>query len=187
MRCTWPPCSPSFRGWAKAKDWPQVNARRAGQMAFLHREKGRIRSADERVPAGVNLFGFITANFGLALAARNTPLDRRAVATPAPELPEAAEVRAAARLERGGSAGALVVPVRQRMTLRAPAVAKEPVTAAGVVPDIVGQSLRDAVRALHAAGFRVRVEGSGRVRQTLPAAGASARGGSLVRVLAEGA
>jgi cell division protein FtsI (penicillin-binding protein 3) len=53
------------------------------------------------------------------------------------------------------------------------------------VPDVVGHSLRAAARELHRAGFRVRVEGWGRVTATSPAAGAGALPGSLVVVRAE--
>jgi beta-lactam-binding protein with PASTA domain len=54
------------------------------------------------------------------------------------------------------------------------------------VPDVSGRSLRDAVRTLHAAGFRVRVEGSGRVASTAPLAGRSVRVGAEVVVRAGG-
>jgi len=49
------------------------------------------------------------------------------------------------------------------------------------VPDVRGLELRDAVRALHEAGFRVQLaRGS---TGTSPAAGAVVRTGSLVRLL----
>ncbi len=52
------------------------------------------------------------------------------------------------------------------------------------VPDVAGQSIRAAARALHRAGFRVEVTGWGRTSATVPAAGASLPAGSTVRVLA---
>jgi hypothetical protein len=50
-----------------------------------------------------------------------------------------------------------------------------------------GLPLRDGVRALHAAGVRVRVEGSGTVVRTVPASGASVKAGAVVRMIAAGA
>lgn len=55
-----------------------------------------------------------------------------------------------------------------------------------VVPDVRGMSLRDAVRTLHSAGFRVGYSGRGVARGaaiTFPAAGSVVRQGSLVRLL----
>jgi cell division protein FtsI (penicillin-binding protein 3) len=52
-----------------------------------------------------------------------------------------------------------------------------------VVPDVHGLSLRDAVRALHAAGLRVAMT-EGRSMTTIPAAGAAVRRGSVVRLAA---
>ncbi|HEX6037108.1 penicillin-binding transpeptidase domain-containing protein [Longimicrobium sp.] len=51
------------------------------------------------------------------------------------------------------------------------------------VPDVSGLPLRDAARRLHALGVRVRVQGSGAVRSTQPAAGQPvARGDTLLIV-----
>jgi cell division protein FtsI (penicillin-binding protein 3) len=55
------------------------------------------------------------------------------------------------------------------------------------VPSVEGLGLREAVRALHREGFRVAVQGSGRVLRTSPGAGAHARAGSTVTVYARGA
>jgi cell division protein FtsI (penicillin-binding protein 3) len=55
-----------------------------------------------------------------------------------------------------------------------------------VVPDVRGMSLRDAVRTLHSAGFRVGYSGraGGRISAaTFPAAGAVVRQGSLIRLI----
>lgn len=52
------------------------------------------------------------------------------------------------------------------------------------VPDVTGHRLREAARMLHAAGFRVHVEGWGRVERTSPVAGKSAAIGSLITVRA---
>jgi cell division protein FtsI (penicillin-binding protein 3) len=50
------------------------------------------------------------------------------------------------------------------------------------VPDVRGLSLRQAVHALHAAGFHVRIERGGEAGDTAPAAGVVAPVGSLVRL-----
>ena len=48
------------------------------------------------------------------------------------------------------------------------------------VPDVRGLALRDAIRALHTAGFNVRVVNG--AAGTRPAAGESAPAGSVVRL-----
>lgn len=53
------------------------------------------------------------------------------------------------------------------------------------VPDVSGRSLREAAQMLHAAGFRVRVSGTGSVVSSSPAAGTSAKRGGVVRIVAE--
>ncbi|HEU5171324.1 MAG TPA: penicillin-binding transpeptidase domain-containing protein, partial [Gemmatimonadales bacterium] len=52
------------------------------------------------------------------------------------------------------------------------------------VPDVTGRPLRDAVRALHRRGFRVVLKGWGNAEHTWPAAGTSARAGSIVTLFA---
>jgi cell division protein FtsI (penicillin-binding protein 3) len=59
-------------------------------------------------------------------------------------------------------------------------------TVARPVPDVAGQDLRAASRALHRAGFRVRVEGWGAVETTRPAAGTVAPAGTMVVLRAGG-
>ena len=66
-------------------------------------------------------------------------------------------------------------------TLPAPRAAKSGALPPRRIPDVRGLSLRQAVHALHAAGFQVRVEG-GAERATAPAAGALAPAGSVVRL-----
>ena len=53
------------------------------------------------------------------------------------------------------------------------------------VPDVAGMTLRDAAHALHLAGLRVRVAGTGRVVRSVPAAGTVVAQGASVRVAAE--
>jgi hypothetical protein len=49
-----------------------------------------------------------------------------------------------------------------------------------LVPDVEGQPVRAAVYALHQRGLRVRVEGSGVVTRSFPAAGDSLLAGRTV-------
>jgi cell division protein FtsI (penicillin-binding protein 3) len=66
-------------------------------------------------------------------------------------------------------------------TLPAPRAPRPVVAAPRTVPDVRGLSLRQAVHALHAAGFHVRLDGGGLVG-TAPAAGSLATPGSVVRL-----
>jgi cell division protein FtsI (penicillin-binding protein 3) len=126
------------------------------------------------------------ATLQAALAARGTPLDRSAVAVAT--LAEPATEAVAAEMT--------VPSVVQAVHTGGEPVVLVPATAVhGVerdqdmkrdVPDVSGRSLRDAVRTLHAAGFRVRVEGSGRVASTAPVAGRSVKVGAEVVVRAGG-
>jgi beta-lactam-binding protein with PASTA domain len=52
-----------------------------------------------------------------------------------------------------------------------------------VIPDVTGMAMRDGVRRLHEAGFRLHLEGHGRVVRTVPAAGAEANASAVVRVI----
>lgn len=131
-----------------------------------------------------------------ALAARGTPLDRGAIArrpSPMPLRPGSVPValdggailraaRQVVRLDRESPADRIVVVALDRtghdVTPEAPGSI--------VVPAVSGLPLRDAVRALHAAGVRVRVEGSGTALRTMPAAGASVTAGTVVRMIAAG-
>jgi cell division protein FtsI (penicillin-binding protein 3) len=106
----------------------------------------------------------VGATLEVASAARQAG-ETAAVVTPAPREPEAETV---------------VVPVATAATKAAAAVAPH------VVPDVRGMSLRDAVRTLHSAGFRVGYSGraSGRIlAATFPAAGTVVRQGSLIRLV----
>ncbi len=57
-------------------------------------------------------------------------------------------------------------------------------TVPSTVPDVAGASLRDAARALHRAGLRMRVEGWGTVTRADPPAGTRVAPGTLVTVTA---
>jgi cell division protein FtsI (penicillin-binding protein 3) len=53
------------------------------------------------------------------------------------------------------------------------------------VPDVAGRSVREAALALHRRGFRMSLQGMGRVIRTAPGAGAQARPGTSVTVWAD--
>lgn len=129
-----------------------------------------------------------------ALAAKGTPLDRRAVA----QVAGAAAMPEATRVELARPALQFVHVSDDRAATFAPAAAARKETTAGaaagprrraadgatVVPDVIGQTVREAARRLHAAGLHVRIDGSGRVRSTSPGRGAEVRPGGAVRLFA---
>ena len=106
-----------------------------------------------------------------ALAARNVALDRARLSNAVPAA-EPAPLR-----DDGGVVPYVVSwPYRPDTSLRVERRA---------VPDVAGQSLREATRALHRRGFRVALRGWGRAEHTWPAAGDSARVGALDRLFDE--
>jgi cell division protein FtsI (penicillin-binding protein 3) len=118
------------------------------------------------------------ATLEAALASRNTPLDRsvmvqRPALAAAPAAPAAHEssVPTRTRVVQLTRAGAAVVPAA--------------VVPARELPDVTGMPLRDGVRRLHAAGFQLRVEGSGRIVRTVPESGGLVAPGTVVRVIGE--
>jgi cell division protein FtsI (penicillin-binding protein 3) len=116
------------------------------------------------------------ATLEAALAARHTPLDRgpmaRRTAVDLEAAPAPTRTRGVSRVLVGldGRAAAAAAPAA------APAL---------VVPDVTGMPMRDGVRRLHMAGFRLRLEGSGRVLRTVPEGGAEVPATQLVRVIGE--
>lgn len=105
-----------------------------------------------------------------ALAARESALDRRVLGARTARTPT---VEPEARGEP--------TPLQ---TVDLPVPADDSLSARRAVPEVVGRSVREAVLLLHRRGFRVRVSGSGVVRGSRPAAGASLAPGSTVQVLA---
>jgi beta-lactam-binding protein with PASTA domain len=73
--------------------------------------------------------------------------------------------------------------VRQAVTIQLPHVARPKAIdqSERPVPDVSGLTLRDAVRALHHSGFRVRLVAQ-RGSATLPAAGTPLAAGSIVKL-----
>jgi cell division protein FtsI (penicillin-binding protein 3) len=119
------------------------------------------------------------ATLSAALASRASPLDRRAVAV---ALPDSAAVAATTE---GGRPGALLPPAHGPFVFRVAAGAPRmtvPKSTPEAVPDVRGTSGRDAAAALHAAGFRVSIDGVGQVRRMEPTAGSAAARGTLVRL-----
>jgi len=51
------------------------------------------------------------------------------------------------------------------------------------VPDVAGQTVREAALALHRRGFRVRTQGTGVVVRSSPAAGAERAAGSVIDLI----
>jgi hypothetical protein len=105
-----------------------------------------------------------------ALAARDVALDRARLSTAAPLPP-------APGLENDGGVVPYVVP----WPYQPDTVTARPFRA---IPNVSGRSMRDAVRALHRRGFRVKLKGWGVAMHTTPAAGDSAAAGSVVTLVA---
>lgn len=82
----------------------------------------------------------------------------------------------------GQAAASTVIEWPMRIDTIDPSIARSTDRA---VPEVRGLSLREAVRALHRAGFQARIEGSGAVVSTVPAAGATHTAGTAVRVVGE--
>jgi cell division protein FtsI (penicillin-binding protein 3) len=136
------------------------------------------------------------AVLGAALAARDAALDRRALAdasarrTAGPGRPQALAIASAAA--SGGANGSVRLagaPVPgeppQRALVRVPYRAQRPAPRAPrPVPDVRGMEIRDAVRTLHGAGFRVHLARGpvGLAFATSPAVGTVAPAGTLVRL-----
>jgi len=129
-----------------------------------------------------------------AIAARDAALDRSKLASSAQPVRDSSSRRVAMSVEQ---AGASQSAESLRTAPAAPSAAADvvvtlpaapaPPPAPGAdraVPDIRGLSLRDAVRSLHSAGFRVQIEAAAAntAASTSPAAGALAAPGSLIRL-----
>ena len=108
-----------------------------------------------------------------ALAARRSTLARSAATE------ERVTARTPAPVPSNGDPGPPTTAVRLPLP-RTP----ERTPLAVVVPEVTGRSVRAAAFALHQRGLRVRVEGSGRVVRTSPAAGDSLAAGKTVVLFA---
>jgi cell division protein FtsI (penicillin-binding protein 3) len=160
----------TFAGFFPAED-PQIVF-----LVKLDRPKGDYYGGLTAAPV-------TRATLQAALAARSTPLDRGAVAIAGPVIKTATPRTAASPRKMAATLASDRTPV---VLKPARAAARRPGASGSLeVPDVLGASLRDALRELHAAGFRVRIEGSGVVSSTTPAAGASARRGAVITLRAE--
>jgi len=176
----------SFAGFFPASD-PQLTI-----LVKLDRPKSQYYGGLAAAPV-------TRATLAAALAARNTPLDRRAVARRV-GVPGGGEVVAGASPVPGSAARNVVLTgsggaeadrgaahasgpyVFALNSSQAPKEEPAEPAAQRPVPRVIGLPMRDAVRRLHAQGFRVRVEGSGAVSVTDPAPGVLAEPGAVVRV-----
>jgi cell division protein FtsI (penicillin-binding protein 3) len=109
-----------------------------------------------------------------ALSARRSAIDRSAIADQSVEAPR---VPAPSEAEGEPRAGAVAV----RLPLTATPRPAAPVV---LIPDVLGRPVREAAFALHQRGFRVHVEGSGRVTRSQPVAGDSLAAGRIVTLYA---
>jgi cell division protein FtsI (penicillin-binding protein 3) len=125
-----------------------------------------------------------------AIAARDAALDRRALASKesleavAKAGPHAEDLGEAERVVEEESA-AHVVQLPLAGDARAGAI-RAGRRAPRAVPNVRGMQLREAVRTLHRAGFRVQLAAAtGAASETWPHAGAMLREGSLVRLVSD--
>jgi cell division protein FtsI (penicillin-binding protein 3) len=134
-----------------------------------------------------------------ALASRNAALDRRTLATSQQDRPldsagAAGRVAAATQVVRDSTTSAVrdstraVEGAEADSAVQVPFITRLPLTTARpalrpprAIPDVHGLSLRDAVRSLHFAGFRVQLS-PGAAGTTHPAAGSIALPGALVQL-----
>jgi membrane peptidoglycan carboxypeptidase len=99
------------------------------------------------------------ATLEAALAARNSPLDKRAMAVAAPPPFDLNTPSSASATTRR--------PKTAPFTFALNAATPRPTTKVQptyALPDVLGLAVRDAVRQLHASGYRVQVAGNGIVR-----------------------
>jgi cell division protein FtsI (penicillin-binding protein 3) len=135
-------------------------------------------------PQGVYYGGFAAApvtraTLEAALAARNSALDKSAMAVASPRPLQTRDL-----VDVNAATGAVRKPLTGPFIFALNAGSPKQVAQTGpayALPNVEGLPLRDAVRQLHASGYRVQVEGSGIVRRV------SAARGNVVQVGAEAA
>lgn len=77
------------------------------------------------------------------------------------------------------------VPGATRILVAWPDSGARPVAGTRIVPEVVGMTLRAALRRVHDAGLRARVEGWGRVTRVEPSSGDSLPPGTIVQLVAQ--
>lgn len=164
----------SFAGFFPADD---------PQLVFL----AKLDEPQGEYYGGVAAAPVIRVMLAGTLAAWNTPLDRQAIAAPPPRPSASGRAVATAEpdMEEGRRSG-VGGPFIFALNAGPPRPFQLPAPAERKVPGVVGLSLRDAIRRLHAAGFRVSVSGTGPVRETVPQAGTTLAVGSVVHVTGSG-
>jgi hypothetical protein len=163
----------------------------------------KLDSPKEEYSGGSTAAPVSKALLEAALAARDAALDRRALADASSQRASLGHVAALTTASDTGRANGSVrlagapAPERdssapssraRRMVVRLPYRGTAAARAAQrVVPDVRGREMRDAVRALHEAGFRVHVARgpAGLASTTSPVAGSLAPAGSVVRLSRE--
>jgi cell division protein FtsI (penicillin-binding protein 3) len=155
----------------------------------------RISNPSTSIYGGKTAAPVTRAIIEAAVASPRAALDRRRLAAvkKEPETPHTqATLEVASVAEQAGETASVVAQVPRESEPEAVIVSlpntptKAAAAAPHVVPDVRGMSLRDAVRTLHSAGFRVGYSGraSGRIlAATFPAAGSVVRQGSLIRLV----
>ncbi len=117
-----------------------------------------------------------------AMAARATPLDRRAVAL---SIPDPGTDGSAGWDMDAARPGPWLPPAPGPFVFQLAAGAPEEAVVVSErvpLPNVVGSSAREAAAELHAAGYRVVLDGVGTVRSMVPRAGSAAERGTLVRL-----
>ncbi len=146
----------------------------APQLVFLV----KLDSPKGAYYGGLTAAPVTRATLEAALAALSTPLDKRAVATAAP--PPLSDANVEAPETTAPISGPFIFALDAGPLRRRPALESETAS----VPDVVGLALRDAVRRMHASGFRVRVQGRGIITGSEPLVGTTLPKGALVRLAA---
>ncbi len=170
----------SFAGFFPADD-PQFSF-----LVRLDRPKGTYYGGLAAAPV-------MRATLAAALAARETALDRRAVAAAVVRGDAAEEKSTSPRRGRPDGVADATPATRAAPPPTGPFIfalnAAPPRRLDGMiaaatreVPKVAGLALRDAVLRLHEAGFRVVVEGSGPAAETVPKAGEKVAPGAVVRL-----
>jgi cell division protein FtsI (penicillin-binding protein 3) len=128
-----------------------------------------------------------------AIAARDATLDRRVLASSESlsKVVDSSGARLTAAQRTADHAAVAAIPADSEpapyvLTLptRARATSSPSAAAMHAVPEVQGLPLRDAVRTLHRAGFRVQLAGFGNdAASTVPQAGAQVRAGTVVRLV----
>jgi cell division protein FtsI (penicillin-binding protein 3) len=113
------------------------------------------------------------------LAARSSALDAKSLLTAAPAAPSSPAPAARGAGPRVGPEGTYVFLLEEGVPQ------PKPRESAVAVPPLAGLPLRDAARRAHALGLHVRLQGSGAVIRTAPAAGESVAPGDTLLLVGE--